>query len=195
MPEIDWEKQWEMHAKGFDKGLLTLSIPGYGDIRLKPGPGFGDLSHATTRLSLDLMTEYVKGREVIDIGCGSGILSLAASAMGAKNVVGIDIDSGAIGHSIENQKLNEMTNIVFLFPEDFLTPPSSPMMVMNMIRSEQVQAWEALSQLHRLNGTIITSGILTEDSEKYLAKTEEWGWRLVKTKTEDGWSAFVFMTE
>ncbi len=67
-------------------------------------------------------------------------------------------------------------------------------MIMNMIRSEQVQAWESLSQLHRLNGTIITSGILTEDTEKYKAKTEEWGWRLVKSQSEGDWSAFVFLT-
>ncbi len=124
MPEIDWEKQWEMHAIGFKKGVLTLPIAGFGDIYLKPGPGFGDLSHPTTRLALKLMPEYVKEKEVIDIGCGSGILSLAASAMGAKNVIGIDIDLGAIRHSIENQKLNKMENLVFCFPMiSSLLPP------------------------------------------------------------------------
>ncbi len=183
-----------MHAVGFKEGMLILPIAGFGDIYLKPGPGFGDLSHPTTRLVLELMPGYIKEKAVIDIGCGSGILSLAASAMGAKNVIGIDIDPDAIRHSIDNQKLNKMENLVFLFPDDLLTPPPSPLMIMNMIRSEQVQAWESLSQLHRLNGTIITSGILTEDREKYIDKTEEWGWRLVKSQTDGDWSAFVFLT-
>ncbi len=93
-----WTQQWELFAPNFKNGKAHIETPG-GTIRLFPGPGFGDFSHPTTRLTLHLMRPYVKNESVIDIGCGSGILSFGAAAMGAKSVYGYDIDEEAVAHA------------------------------------------------------------------------------------------------
>lgn len=191
-PSVDWTAQWKAHAKGYENGMIKIPIPGYGDVMLTPGPGFGDLSHPSTRLILQLLPVYVKGRCVVDVGCGSGILSLCAAAYGADPVYGIDISPEALSHSLENRILNKMETVTFLMPEDLMFVPAPPVILMNMIRSEQQEAWEALPQLHPLPGLIITSGILSSEREDYLYQTESWGWLLKDIAEEDGWSCFVF---
>jgi len=191
-PEIDWTEQWKAHAPGYDNGFLTIPIEGYGNVRLRPGPGFGDLSHPSTRLVLQMMPEIIPGRPVVDVGCGSGVLSLCAVAMGAKEVFGIDISPEALQHAIENKALNEMEGVTFSFPDEILFVPDNPVILMNMIQSEQVVAWESLSQLHPIQATLITSGILSCDKEKYLDLAEKWAWTLRKEVEEDGWAGFVF---
>jgi ribosomal protein L11 methyltransferase len=100
--EIDWVDQWETHGQGFKDGFIHLDVNDFGyetnekSLLLQPGPGFGDLSHETTRLVLGMMAELVEGKEILDIGCGSGVLSLVAMRMGAVGVIGVDIDPLAI---------------------------------------------------------------------------------------------------
>ncbi len=110
---------------------------------MQPGPGFGDFSHPTTRLALQLLSRYLKEQCVIDIGCGSGILALAAATMGAQAVYGIDIDSKAIEHSIQNALLNRLEQqCTFCLANEFhWLPTSSPLLIlMNMIQYEQKTA-------------------------------------------------------
>jgi len=192
IPEVDWQQQWQSYAPGYDSGYLTIPIDGYGEVRLLPGPGFGDLSHPSTRLVLKLMPPLVSGRPVVDVGCGSGVLSICSLAMGAQEVFGIDICPDALQHALENKKLNNMDQITFSFPDEVLFVPDNPVILMNMIQSEQTVAWESLSQLHPIQATLITSGILESDKEKYLTQTKSWDWALTEEITEDGWSGFVF---
>jgi len=192
LPKVDWTAQWKEHAPGFENGVLKVPIEGYGDVTLRPGPGFGDLSHPSTRLVLKLMPEIIPGRPVVDVGCGSGVLSLCAAAMGAKEVFGIDISAEALQHSIENRQLNNMDHVTFSFPDELLFVPDFPVILMNMIQSEQMEAWRSLSQLHPIQATLITSGILSSEKQSYLDQTESWDWVLTDSLEEEGWSCFVF---
>lgn len=84
LPTIDWEAQWETHGHNFQNGCVNIDLSSCGksnQLRLQPGSGFGDLSHPTTRLMLNMLAESINHQTVVDIGCGSGILTLAAAAM------------------------------------------------------------------------------------------------------------------
>src|SRR3990172_3771542 len=83
MNEINWMEQWEQFAPNFHDGYAHIDLSRFGaetPVRLKPGPGFGDLSHPTTRIMLELVGKRLKKRPLIDIGSGSGILTLSGWA-------------------------------------------------------------------------------------------------------------------
>lgn len=203
LPEIDWEAQWEAHGQGYKDGCLEVDMAVYSSqndptktslIKLVPGPGFGDLSHPTTRLVMRLMSDRVAGKSVLDIGCGSGVLSLAAVAMGALEAFGIDIDALAVEHSLRNAEMNEMNKKVhFMLPDEARSSiPRKPMVaLMNMIHSEQMEAWESGSYWHSDIDLMITSGILLEGKEDYLSLCRRWGYERVEEKEEEGWLGFI----
>jgi ribosomal protein L11 methyltransferase len=191
--QVNWEEQWALFAENFHDGMAHIDLKKFGGkktLLLKPGPGFGDLSHPTTYLMLQLLQKYVQEHSVIDIGCGSGILSLAALLLGAHSALGIDIDKEAVSHAKKNQALNDLSaRFATRLPRKL---KKGNLGLMNMILSEQ----EIVMQDHlRLNGLMrlwITSGILVKQRKKYLEKTKEWGWKLVEEATRGEWLGMVF---
>ena len=181
LPAIDWEGQWELH------GVEELAL---GDtlIKLAAGPGFGDFSHPTTQLMIAMMQEHLRAKIVLDVGCGSGILSVAAVALGAELVVGIDIDPQALEHSRENARLNGFEERTEFYLPGEIEVEEPVFILMNMISSEQKVAWESVRGLSSTG--MITSGILEEEREEYLRMLESWGWSLVDEKEKSGWLAF-----
>lgn len=196
--QIDWTEQWALHSPEFQGGQVQVDLHGLGVKRilyLQPGPGFGDLSHPTTCLVMKLMQRRIRDRHIIDIGTGSGILALTAVAMGAKSVTAIDIEPDALAHAQKNASLNQMAGkIHFCLPQDFALEKSvsEVVVLMNMIRSEQKQAWESLPALHHLPGESLVSGVLSQEESKYLQQTKAWGWILKEEIEEKGWVAFCF---
>lgn len=194
LPKIDWETEWMRHAPGFSEGKLPLDLKPFGKnqtLYLVPGAGFGNLSHPTTRLMLALMKGRVEGQDVVDIGSGSGVLAIAAAALGARSVIGIDIDPEANAHARENAALNGFPGIKFYLPEEL--PPfvgSFYVLLMNMILSEQKDAWKSFEQ--RVRGILLTSGVLKEQEEEYRALAERWGWKVQQVVEEEGWLGFIF---
>lgn len=194
--QIDWQKQWADFSPQFRDGQAHIDLKALGGpvLLLKPGKGFGDLSHPTTRLVLALMAQHVKDKIVFDIGCGSGILSVAALLLGAKRALGIDIDNEAVKHSEENAKLNQVDAMALFSTQ--LNPscvPNEPFIIlMNMIQTEQMTAWQSLKPLHSKDSLIIASGVLSSERDPYLKLTQLWGWSLAEEKEEEGWLGFVF---
>lgn len=195
---VDWGVQWTAHTPDFKDYELKIDLTQYSQdaskgrvLRLAAGPGFGDLSHPTTRLSLALLGEIAKGRPIVDIGCGSGILSLAAGLLGASSVVGIDIDPEAIQHAEQNAQLNGLTDRVhFLLSENYhATPVEGSVIVMNMITSQQRQVWTAYPQLHHAHVTWITSGMLVSERDKYLQECHQRGWNVIEERRDGDWMA------
>lgn len=184
---INWEEQWALHAPGFREGLAHLEM----GVRLKPGPGFGDFSHPTTRLVTALMHPYVARKKVIDIGCGSGILALSAMKLGAKSAVGFDIEEEAVQHANANARLNQLP--VFFYSSCEVGPflEGGEVALMNMIYTEQSTAWNSHTDLMRVKW-VITSGVLATQRNEYLKLTAGWNLKLVEEKEEEGWLGFVF---
>jgi len=195
MKNVNWFEQWALHAPHFQNGYAHVRLEEYGgpslSFRMKPGPGFGDLSHPTTRLMLHLMPAHIHS-PVIDIGCGSGVLSLAARKRGAPFVYGVDIDPDILAHAKENAMLNKLDQV--FFERRLPMPTSSPLILMNMISSEQQIAWSTLPQLHDLKKTLIVSGIPLEEKKVFLAKLPPSYGSLTKEKALDGWIAFHLET-
>jgi ribosomal protein L11 methyltransferase len=192
---VIWEKQWELFAPNFKNGKAHIDLAPYGcseTLQLYPGPGFGDFSHPTTRLVLRLMQPYVKGQPVIDIGCGSGILSLAAAAMGSMQVYGYDIDPEAVKHAKKNLKLSSFAQKIKFStaPPKTIVPHS--ILLMNMISSEQEQAWNLIADRIASPATLIASGVLKEDQHDYLGWRAQHGCKLIQSLTEDGWCGYIF---
>lgn len=197
---IDWDAQWQAHGLNFHDGYVHIDLPkaiqkSWMSLKMKPGAGFGDLSHPTTSLVLEMMKDQVKDQYVVDIGSGSGVLAICAIALGAKHVEALDIDADALIHSQENAALNEMTDkITVLNPQEFKINQDfdSCVILMNMTMEEQRIAWDSLKDLHHKKANILTSGILDDQKEAYLKMVGNWGWKLVKNQQQDNWIGFQF---
>lgn len=176
---INWKEIWEIHSPHFKNGYGIVPLSRDLSFRLVPGPGFGDLSHPTTNLVLDFLKPLVKGKTVIDIGCGSGILAIAASLLGAKAVYAFEIDEAAIRHAEENFKLNELK--IFLNEK----PPVVDLVTINMISSEQRVALEQYPFINKFPHTFLSSGLLKKEKEPYLKEMA--GWKLIKERSKGEW--------
>lgn len=184
---IDWEEQWAQFAPNFHHGYAHIPLNNHKILKLKAGPGFGDLSHPTTRLCLLELQQWVTPHSIVlDIGCGSGILSLAASLLGAKEVIGIDIDEEALLHASKNKQYNPCPNVSFRQLAPFNFQPN--LITMNMIHSEQRLAW-----IYPYSSfLVITSGILDTQHSEYLDFAKSQGWSLLRRSQETSWLCFAF---
>ena len=180
--EVNWEEQWALYAPGFKDGRAHVPLPNQKTVALVPGPGFGDFSHPTTQLMVEMMAPLVPNQSVFDIGCGSGILSIAAAKLGASSVCACDIDPEALIHAQKNSVLNHV--------DISLAPPSPyPIVLMNMIHSEQKQAWQ---KNHLPFKFLLTSGILASETKSYLDYARSQNWELVQIQERDGWLGCLF---
>lgn len=181
LPGYDWNAQWEQHAPGYNGEYVPLKIDGK-ILKLIPGPGFGDLSHATTQLVLKMMPDAVRSKHVLDVGSGSGVLSVAAAACGASSVWAIDIDPQAEEHTQLNAAYNQVEVHVGKTPEDL------PLVVLiNMILSEQKAAIETLQPIMPMVETVVASGILASQLDE---AQKLWpGFKLYAVEQKEGWLA------
>ncbi|MBR6548605.1 MAG: 50S ribosomal protein L11 methyltransferase [Clostridia bacterium] len=115
----DWADNWKKYFKPTPIGNRLMIRPAWEpkqeterkELMLEPGLAFGTGTHETTRLCLELLDTYLQGNEqVLDVGCGSGILSIAALLLGAKKAIGVDIDELAVKTAVENAAANEVSD-------------------------------------------------------------------------------------
>jgi ribosomal protein L11 methyltransferase len=152
---------------------------------LDPGLAFGTGSHPTTRLCLKWLEQYLKGAEsVLDYGCGSGILAIAAKKLGAGQVVGTDVDAQAITASRNNAESN-CTEAAFFLP-DALPAGEFDVLVANILTNPLKALMPLLAGRVKTGGRIALSGILAEQAEEVLAIYGQF-FDMRLWATEDGW--------
>ena len=191
---IDWSEQWSQFAEDFREGKAHIDLARFGaphTILLLPGPGFGDLSHPTTYLMLELMAHSMKNEIVLDIGCGSGILSLAGLLMGAKSAYGIDIDDDALNHARQNAALNHLDQRVH-FSRTLPTNQENSIVLINMILPEQQTALKEIPTLPKKAKLWIASGFLKSQRAEALSFCKELGLTLIEEKKKGEWLGFKF---
>ncbi len=194
--EISWRQQWDTFSPYFKDGVAKIPLSDFlpdskETLTLLPGPGFGDLSHPTTTLSLKLLAEMAPNQTLIDLGCGSGILGLAALKWGAHFVYSLDIDPEALKHTLENAIENDLQDRIFLSTSlPTLLENIPTLLVMNMTFGDQKQALKSLSFSPDV---WVISGILEEQKEAYLDWAEERGLKLQSYLAQDGWIACIFI--
>jgi ribosomal protein L11 methyltransferase len=155
------------------------------NIVLDPGLAFGTGSHPTTRLCLRWLDENIKGGEsVLDYGCGSGILAIAAMKLGAGRVFGIDVDAQAVQSSRDNALANQVV-AEFELPEG--TPQPADIVVANILTNPLKMLAPLLAAATRQGGRIVLSGVLSEQAEDVEKVYALW-FKLNPTVMEDGWA-------
>jgi len=154
------------------------------NIVLDPGLAFGTGSHPTTHLCLEWLTEQKALNNVLDYGCGSGILAIAAKKLGAEHVVGVDIDDQAVIASQFNAEQNN-TAIDF-FDASTFADQTFDIVVANILSSALMVLAPALAKYCKTNGKIALSGILAEQVDALVARYSEW-FKMDAPKQKDAW--------
>jgi ribosomal protein L11 methyltransferase len=155
------------------------------NIVLDPGLAFGTGSHPTTRLCLRWLDENLQGGEsVLDYGCGSGILAIAAIKFGAGSAYGIDVDEQAVQSSRDNARANQVT-AEFSLPEG--TPQAADIVVANILTNPLKVLAPLLANATRSGGRIVLSGVLSEQADDVMQVYAQW-FELDPAVMEDGWA-------
>ena len=165
----------------------TPSDPSAINIVLDPGLAFGTGSHPTTRLCLRWLDANLRGGEhVLDYGCGSGILAIAARKLGAASAVGVDVDLQAVIASRDNASANQVNNAQFYLPD--ATPTGQyDVVIANILTNPLRILAPLLAGATRSGGRIVLSGILEEQAQDIMNIYRQW-FDLDTPIFEDGWS-------
>ena len=156
------------------------------NLQLDPGLAFGTGSHPTTRLCLKWLDTQLKGGEsVLDYGCGSGILTIAALKLGAGSAVGVDIDEQAIRASNDNAAQNNVQAHFYL--PDGLPQGQFDVVVANILANPLRMLGEMLAARTKQGGHIVLSGLLAEQSEELGEIYSQW-FDIEPAETEEGWA-------
>lgn len=161
-------------------------------VRMDPGMAFGTGTHETTALSVRMMEEYLHpGDHVLDIGCGSGILSIIAAKLGARHVTGIDNDPEAVRAASENVVMNGTADIVTIREGDLAegTTERADLIAANLLLNLILRLNPDVRKLLRPHGIYIMCGILNEQVPRVLEQLNELGFTVRETMTEGGWSS------
>ncbi|MDO4231498.1 MAG: 50S ribosomal protein L11 methyltransferase [Lautropia sp.] len=156
---------------------------------IDPGLAFGTGSHPTTRLCLEWLDEHdPKDLRVIDYGCGSGILAIAATRLGAREVIGIDIDPQAVLSTQENARINRVQIQAFTGEADM--PPAADLVIANILSTPLKLLAPLLSSLVAPGGRIVISGVLERQIDE-VASCYDPALSLSTWQTRDGWACLV----
>lgn len=174
LEDKDWEREWMDNFHPMQFGQRLWICPSWRDIpepdavnvMLDPGLAFGTGTHPTTALCLEWLDALeLTGKTVIDYGCGSGILAIAALKLGAKRVIGVDIDPQAIEASRANAERNGVADRLELYlPEEAQLEPAD-VLVANILAGPLQELAPAISELVHPNGPVALSGLLVEQQE------------------------------
>lgn len=198
----DWATAWKAYYKPILVGEKLLIKPSWEDIEptdrlvieLDPGMAFGTGTHATTTMCLEILERLIKGGErVIDVGCGSGILSIAAALLGASQVQALDYDPVAVKVARENITTSGVGAIVSVAQSDLLQAASGKahIIVANIIARIIIQLIPQLDAFLAPGGLFIASGIIGERLDAVLASLAAHDFEVVEEMNEDDWYALV----
>ena len=203
----DWNETWENNgfepiAIGgrilvYDARQQAPAVPqGMTAIGIRAIQAFGTGTHQTTRMVIAAMMETgVQGQRVLDCGCGTGILGLAASKLGAENVVGYDIDEWSVENARQNAELNHVDNMEVLHGNSSVLSHVSGLfqvVVANINRNILLGDMGRLREMMLGEGTMILSGFYEDDTEAVCLEARRLGFVLTGKKTQDRWCCLVF---
>ena len=207
--DADWENNWKKFYKPMEIGERLLVVPQWEEARddgrvklvLNPGLTFGTGSHATTRLCLQALDKYIRGGEkILDLGCGSGILSIAALVLGAKEAFACDIDEKCVDVAYENAALNGVGKGRYTVRwGDVLTDKALQaefgggydMVVANIVADVIMGLSNKVRPFLKEGGLFLCSGIIDDRAEEVFAKLRADGWTVIEQHDSEGWYSFL----
>ena len=211
--EYDWAHSWQKYYRPLAIGKKLYIVPewerdtaeipaGCTTLLMNPGLTFGTGSHASTQLCLEGVEEYViPGRPVLDLGCGSGILAIAALRLGASHATGVDIDPKAVDVAYENAALNGIGkdrcrflagNVIAdrgLVEE--LAQVQAPLVLANIVADVIIPLAPVVPALLAEGGTFLCSGIIDKRGDEVAAALERSGLKVIQRFEKNGWIALA----
>ena len=204
LAEEDWADNWK---KYYEPARITHDLtivpswtdyeamPGEKIIKLDPGMAFGTGTHPTTKMSLFALEQVLRGGEtVIDVGTGSGVLSIASSLLGAKAIYAYDLDDVAVRVAQENIALNPGMDNIQVAAGDLLrgVDLEADVIVANILADVLIHLTEDAYRLVKDQGYLIMSGIISEKWDMVRASAEAAGFFLETHLIQGEWNACVF---
>ena len=204
LDEEDWAENWKKYYEPTRITHDLTIVPSWTDyepttgekvIRLDPGMAFGTGTHPTTKMSLFALSQVLRGGEtVLDVGTGSGVLSIASSLLGAKEIYAFDLDEVAVRVAQENIDLNSNTDNIHVSANDLLNgiTQEADVIVANILADILVNLVEDAYRLVKDKGYLIMSGIIADKLDMVVAATQEAGFFLETHLIQGEWNALVF---
>lgn len=205
----DWENSWREYYRPMEVGERLIIVPQWLQtpetdrvaLRLDPGLIFGTGAHATTQLCLGEIEKYAPGRNVLDVGCGSGILAIAALLLGGTRAVGVDIDDKAPGVVMENAGFNAIgPERLTVFAGDVLSDAALSrrlagekfgLVLMNIVADVIIALSPKVPDFLAPGGVFICSGVIEGRQREVEVALQKAGLRVLERRFKDGWHAFI----
>lgn len=206
----DWANNWKIYYKPLEIGRRLLVCPSWEKaedtgrivLSLDPGMAFGTGSHHTTRMCLELLEETVKaGDSMIDLGCGSGILSIASLLLGANEATAVDIDPIAERIAYENAAMNGIGRDTYTVLvgdvlsdaalQDKLCERKYDVVAANIVASVIIELSAIVPRLIKKDGAFIMSGIIAERLEEVLEALDRNGFEVLEVRAGEDWRAIL----
>lgn len=211
MKDEDWSENWKQFFKPLEIGKKVLVVPEWETdvpdsdrvkFLINPGLSFGTGSHESTKMCIEEIEKYIKnGDRILDLGCGSGILSVIALLLGAGDATAVDIDPMAVEVAYANLKLNNLPeNIYHGFAGDITTDTElckklatekSDIVLANIVADVIIALSGYVKDFMKPDGVFICSGIIIERKDEVVSVLEKSGLKIKEVRTMGEWAAVV----
>ena len=201
--DSDWNENWKKYFHPIEIGKKLAVVPSWEVyenkenrkiLKIDPGAAFGTGTHATTSLCLELLEKYTNNNsKMLDIGCGSGILSLAAVLLGAENATGVDINELSVKTAKENAEINGLENKTEFLEGDLTEKVIGKydLVCANIVADVVIRLFPDTVKFLAKDGVLIVSGIIDTRKEDVLSAAEENSLKVKAELYKDNWCAFV----
>ncbi|MCP3025630.1 50S ribosomal protein L11 methyltransferase [Halobacillus sp. A5] len=202
--EEDWATAWKKYYKPVKISERITIIPTWEEyepvssdeliIEMDPGMAFGTGTHPTTVLSMQALEQYLRPDDlVVDVGSGSGILSVASVLLGAKHVHAFDLDEVAVNSTTNNAELNQVQNQITSKKNDLLkeVDVKPDLIVSNILAEIIIKFIDEAYQLLKKDGYFITSGIISGKKELVLNHLKQAGFEIIETNNMEDWISII----
>ncbi|EHL18887.1 50S ribosomal protein L11 methyltransferase [Peptoanaerobacter stomatis] len=199
----NWENEWKKYFKTQKISKNIVIKPSWENyekqadekiIEIDPGMAFGTGTHETTKMCINAIEKYIKSEDIlIDIGCGSGILSIAGAILGAKKVIAVDLDKLAVKISKENVELNNYKDIIEVRHgnlTDVITEKAD-IIVANIIADAIVMLSENIKDFMKEDAYFISSGIINEKADYVKENLIKNGFEIIEHNNDKEWNCIV----
>jgi ribosomal protein L11 methyltransferase len=207
LPDEPWADAWRAHFRPVPVGRRLLVCPpweapppafapGRVVVLIEPGRAFGTGGHGSTRSCLQLLERALASAETshaLDVGCGSGILAIAAAGLGVLRVDAIDLDPDAVAATEDNARRNAMADRVraSVAAVDGWAGPAAPLVLANLLAAAHILLASTLAALVTPGGSLIAGGLLTHEVPAVAGAFAAAGCWLVELAEDDGWAALL----